>query len=116
MAKAADCVMYSPDLVRPYQRSPWQWKTLVALLTQTRPLPPPSAGVAAGTVSGRVTGQAGVGRRVAGAGCVAAGAGIEAGLLVPPMGLVGWIAVDVPDQVLTPPCFKHARACVCARA
>ena len=31
------------------------------------------------------------------------------------VGIVGWVVVDVPAQVLMPPCFKHARACVCAR-
>src|SRR5260221_6191735 len=40
--------MYSPFLVLPYQRSPSLWNTFVSLLTQTWPLPPPGACVAAG--------------------------------------------------------------------
>lgn len=35
--------MYSPALVLPYQRVPGQWYTLLAVLSQTFPAPPPLA-------------------------------------------------------------------------
>src|SRR5450432_1098800 len=42
---ASASVMYWPCFVFPYHSSPSRWKTLVELLAQTLPLPPPGAAV-----------------------------------------------------------------------
>ena len=56
MASASD--IYLPFLVVPYHLSPCRWNTLVSVLTQTIPAPPPGAGAEEGEAVSGVDGRA----------------------------------------------------------
>src|SRR5262245_10852137 len=112
--------MYSPCLVLPYHWSFWQWYTLLDMLTQTLPAPPPGAAMAEGCGGVRdedaaVVVFAGAGAAAGGA----AGAAVVAGAL--DSGSVFLVLdfevfsdlslsdfLSVTNQLLTPPWPAHA--------